>query len=99
MEFLRERNDNAILFPRPADNATVRIAAVMAVCGPGENLTLELLEHDGWLGARATNDQNSVEGWVQLRPGVSGPVDYNSPVTTGNALLCGTAADGERFTV
>ena len=70
----------------------VRIGAVMAVTGPGEEMEIELLEHPGWFGARATGDFGTVEGWAQIEEGARGPEGYD-----GDGILCGTAADGERM--
>ena len=72
-----------------------RIGAVMAVSGPQERFDVELLEQEGWFGARASGTFGTVEGWVQLRPGVAGPEGYGEAVVEGRAMLCGRAADGD----
>jgi hypothetical protein len=77
----------------------LRIGAVMAVRGPGERLDLEVVEKEGWLGARATTTSGTSEGWVQLKPGSAGPTDYGHATAGGHAILCGTAETGETVVV
>jgi len=76
-----------------------RIGAVMAARGPGERLDLEILEKDGWLGARATSASGTAEGWVQLQPGRAGPAGYGHAVAAGNATICGMAETGEKYVI
>ena len=73
------------------DAATVRIGCVMGVWDAEETYGLEVLDHEGWFGARATGDFGTAEGWVQLTPGAPGPPGY------GEGVICGVAADGDRF--
>jgi len=75
----------------------VRIGAVMAVSGDQEHFDLELLEQEGWFGARATGAFGSVEGWVQLQHGTAGPDGHGEDVIGGKAIICGISADGMRF--
>lgn len=77
----------------------VRIGAAMAVSCPYGNLQLEPLEKEGWFGARIEGGFGTIEGWIQLVPGVQGPEDYSTSVSEGKAIVCGTAADGDRFVV
>jgi hypothetical protein len=77
----------------------VRIGAVMVVSSDQERFDLELMEWEGWLGAKARGEFGIVEGWVQLEPGISGPEDYGEAVIKGRAIICGTSADGDRFVV
>jgi hypothetical protein len=79
------------------DATTVRIGCAMGVWGAEEDFELEVLDHEGWFGARAAGDFGSAEGWVQLVPGASGPSGYSDRVASGAAIVCGTAADGERL--
>ena len=74
-----------------------RIGAVMAVSGDQERFDLELLDQEGWFGARAKGAFGTVEGWVQLQHGTSGPEGYGDDVIGGKAIICGMAADGKRF--
>ena len=71
----------------------------MGVWGSGEALELEAMEQDGWFGARATGAFGTVEGWVQVQVGAPGPDGYGETVDKGEAVVCGTAADGDRFAV
>jgi hypothetical protein len=80
-----------------ADAKATRIAAAMAVTGPDEEMDVELLEHSGWFGARATGVFGRAEGWVQLEAGAGGPEGYGEEVSDGRALVCGTTKDGERI--
>jgi len=77
----------------------VRIGAVMVVSGTQERCDVELLEREGWFGARAKGDFGTVEGWVQLSPGAAGPDDYDEAVAEGRAILCGISADDEQFVI
>jgi len=72
---------------------STRIGAMMLTGEPGETSQLNLVERDGWLGARA----GEVEGWVQLTPGAAGPAGYGDSVQQGQALLCGRDRDGQTF--
>ena len=60
---------------------------------------LEVLEQEGWFGAKATGDFGTAEGWVQLTPEAPGPDGYGDVVTKGEAKVCGAAGDGERFAI
>ena len=71
-----------------------RIGAAMVVSGPEERLDLELLEQEGWFGARASGVFGAVEGWVQLCPEAAGPAEYGE-----HAMICGTGVDGEVLVV
>lgn len=77
----------------------VRIGAVIAVSGAQERFDLDLLEREGWFGARAIGEFGTVEGWVQLSPGAAGPEGYGEAVDEGKAILCGMSTDGDRFVV
>lgn len=56
---------------RPA--AEVRIAAVMAVLGPGEEVDLEWKQHPGWSGAALRTPSGSGEIWAQVVAGAAPP--------------------------
>jgi hypothetical protein len=73
---------------------STRIGAVIAVSGPDDPVELELLDHPGWIGAKASGEFGAVEGWVQLRAGSPGPDGDNRPVAQGRALLGGTSTKG-----
>lgn len=77
----------------------VRIGAVMAVSQSQEDFNLDLLEQEGWFGARAEGVFGTVEGWVQLNPDTPGPEDYGKKVISGKAIICGMSADGDRFVI
>jgi hypothetical protein len=77
----------------------LRIGAVMAVSNDAERLDLSLLSHKCWFGARASGRFGTVEGWMQLQPGAPGPEGYDEAVASGKAVICGTAADGDRFVI
>ncbi len=74
-----------------------RMGAVMAVSGDQERFDLDLLDQEGWFGARAKGAFGTVEGWVQLQHGAAGPEGYSDDVIGGKAIICGMSADGKRF--
>ena len=97
-EFQRERPNHWHVTAETMGDATAaRIGAAMGVYGAGEAFDLEVMEQDGWFGARATGDFGTVEGWVQLAPGAAGPDGYGDVVSAGKAVVCGAASDGDRF--
>jgi len=79
------------------DATAVRIGAVIGVWNAQKAFHLELLDHAGWCGARATGNFGTTEGWVQLTPGATGPPGYAEGAPCGAAVMCGTSADGDRF--
>ena len=97
-EFQQERPNHWHVTAETQDDArATRIAAAMAVTGPGEEMEVELLEHPGWFGVQATGASGRVEGWAQLEAGAAGPAGYGDEVSEGRAAVCGTARDGERM--
>ena len=76
-----------------------RIGAAMSVSGPDDALELSVLDHDGWLGARAEGASGSSEGWVQLVAGAPGPDGYADAVNSGEAKVCGKGDDGDIFAI
>ena len=97
-EFQQERPNHWHVTAETQDDArATRIAAAMAVTGPGEEMDVELLEHPGWFGVQAAGAFGRVEGWAQLEAGATGPAGYGGEVSEGRAAVCGTARDGERM--
>ena len=71
-----------------------RIGAVMAASGPGERFDVELLEREGWFGARASGAFGTVAGWVQLCPGAPGPEACGE-----DAVIWGRGADSSEISI
>ncbi len=53
--------------------ARTRIAAAMAVRGPGENFHTRWLEQDGWAGVSIESEQGTGTLWMQVTPGAAPP--------------------------
>ncbi len=81
---------------RPA--AEVRIAAVMAVRGPDEQLDVEWKQHPGWSGAALRTPGGSGEIWAQLAAGAAAPVGVPPAVRVFGLWRPGKGAP-ERVTV
>ncbi len=97
-EFQQERPNHWHVTAETQDDArATRIAAAMAVTGPGEEMAVELLERPGWFGVQATGIFGRAEAWAQLEAGAAGPEGYGDEVSAGRAVVCGTARDGERI--
>ncbi len=74
-----------------------RIGAVLGVYGEGERFEIEVLDHEGWFGAKAVGDFGVVEGWVQVIDGASGPEGFGDLVQDGVVRICGRGRDGDVF--
>ena len=70
----------------------------MAVYNKDEVFERTVLDHDGWYGARAEGDFGTVEGWVQVVDGASGPKGFGDRVEKGELKICGRDRDAEIFT-
>ena len=73
------------------------IGAVLGVYGEDEAFEMEVLNHDGWFGAKAVGAFGEVEGWVQVVDGASGPDGFGDVVGNGGVRVCGRAHDGDVF--
>lgn len=70
-----------------------RIAAIMVVDTPKDNIEIELLSSKGWFGARARGSFGQVEGWIQLEPGSAVPDAYLTAPAATEAILCAKDKD------
>lgn len=68
-----------------------RIGAVLGIYGENEMFDIEVLNHEGWFGAKASGDFGEVTGWVQLVDGAEGPEGV------GEGMVWGRDRDGEVF--
>jgi hypothetical protein len=97
-EFHRKMPDHWHLTAETTQKAgAVRIGAVMVVSEPHEDYDLDVLEKDGWLGARLNGAFGKIEGFLQLRPGTVKPEGFGQAVGDGKTLLYGQSADGQSF--
>lgn len=74
-----------------------RIGAVLGIYGAGEAFDIEVLEQEGWFGAKAVGAFGEVEGWVQVVAGAGGPDGFGDGVGRGAVRVCGRGYDGDVF--
>jgi len=79
------------------ESNVTRIAAVMAVFGPGERFDVEIQREAGWFGATAFGAFGQVEGWARTGDVTTVPAGFESQTTTGPIDLCGRSRDGAVF--
>ena len=78
---------------------SVRVAALITVTGPDEEVDVDIREENGWFGATATFAEGTVEGWAQLTEEARGPDAFGTDVRSGAQILCGRAHDGDVLSV
>jgi len=65
-----------------------RIATIMVVDTLKDKIDIELLDTNGWFGAKASGSFGKAEGWIQYEEGSEIPGDYMDMANAKSAMLC-----------
>jgi hypothetical protein len=53
-----------------------------------DKIDIELLDTNGWFGAKASGSFGKVEGWIQYEAGSDIPGDYEDMPNANMAMIC-----------